>query len=189
MVILISTSDFRTGLTFEYDGEVVTLVEFQHVKPGKGAAFVRCKLRSLKSGSTVEKTFRPGEKFQRAHVERKDMQYLYKDDNNNWVFMDTEDYEQTALDESLLEDAPKYLLENMTTGILFYDGQVIGMDLPNQVELKVTATDPGIKGDTASGGSKPATLETGLVVQVPFFINENDVLIIDTRTGNYVSRV
>ena len=186
---MISTSDFRTGLTFEYEGEVVTLVEFQHVKPGKGAAFVRCKLRSLTSGSTVEKTFRPGEKFQKAHVERKEMQYLYKDDDDRWVFMDTENYEQITLDESLLEDAPKYLKENMTTGILFYDDQVIGMDLPKQVELAVVATDPGIKGDTASGGSKPATLETGVVVQVPFFVNEGDVLSVDTRTGNYVSRV
>ena len=184
---MISTSEFRTGLTFEYEGEVVTLVEFQHVKPGKGAAFVRCKLRGLTSGSTVEKTFRPGEKFTKAHVERKDMQYLYKEDNN-WVFMDSETYEQVGIDESLLEDAPKYLKENMTTGMLFYQDQLIGMDLPMQVELRVASTEPGIKGDTASGGSKPATMETGVVVQVPFFINENDVLIIDTRTGNYVSR-
>ncbi len=184
---MISTSDFRTGLTFEYEGDVVTLVEFQHVKPGKGAAFVRCKLRNLKTGSTVEKTFRPGEKFQKAHVERKEMQYLYKD-GDNWMFMDTETYDQVALMESLLEDAPKYLKEDMTTGILFYQGQVIGMALPQQVELKVVATEPGIKGDTASGGSKPATLETGLTVQVPFFVNEGDVLIIDTRTGSYVSR-
>ena len=184
---MISTSDFRTGLTFEYEGEVVTLVEFQHVKPGKGAAFVRCKLRGLTSGSTVEKTFRPGEKFQKAHVERREMQYLYKEDNN-WTFMDMENYEQISLDEGLLEEAPKYLKENMTTGILFYQEQIIGMDLPKQVELKVVATEPGIKGDTASGGSKPATLETGLIVQVPFFVNEDDVLIIDTRTGNYVSR-
>ena len=184
---MISTSDFRTGLTFEYEGEVVTLVEFQHVKPGKGAAFVRCKLRSLTSGSTVERTFRPGEKFQRAHVERKEMQYLYKD-GDNWTFMDTESYEQISISESALEDAPKYMKENMTTGILFYQEQVIGMDLPKQVDLKVVATDPGIKGDTASGGSKPATMETGLVVQVPFFVNEGDVLIIDTRTGNYISR-
>ena len=186
---MISTSDFRTGLTFEYEGEVVTLVEFQHVKPGKGAAFVRCKLRSLTSGSTVEKTFRPGEKFQRAHVERKDMQFLYKDEDNNWVFMDMENYDQVTLDESLLEEAPKYLLENMITGIMFYEEQVFGMDLPKSVELKVVTTDPGIKGDTASGGSKPATMETGLVVQVPFFVNEGDVLSIDTRTGNYISRV
>ncbi|MEA4892754.1 MAG: elongation factor P [Peptococcaceae bacterium] len=184
---MISTSDFRTGLTFELDGDVVTLLEFQHVKPGKGAAFVRCKLRNLKSGTTIEKTFRPGEKFQKAHVERKEMQYLYKE-GDNWTFMDTETYDQVTLMESLLEDAPKYLKEDMSTGILFYQGQVIGIDLPKQVELKVVATDPGIKGDTASGGSKPATMETGVVVQVPFFVNEEDVLIIDTRTGNYVSR-
>ena len=184
---MISTSDFRTGLTFEYEGDVVSLVDFQHVKPGKGAAFVRCKLRSLISGTTVEKTFRPGEKFQRAHVERKEMQYLYKD-GNIWNFMDTETYDQVPIEESLLEDAPKYLKENMTTGILFYQEQVIGMDLPMQVELKVIATEPGIKGDTASGGSKPATVETGIIVQVPFFVNADDVLIVDTRTGNYVSR-
>jgi elongation factor P len=184
---MISTSDFRTGLTFELDNDVVTLVEFQHVKPGKGAAFVRCKLRSLKTGSSVERTFRPGEKFQKAHVERKEMQYLYKE-GDNWAFMDTETFDQVTLMESVLEDAPKYLKENMTTGILFYQGKVIGMDLPKQVELAVVATDPGIKGDTASGGSKPATLETGVVVQVPFFVNEGDVLIIDTRTGEYVSR-
>jgi len=184
---MISTSDFRTGLTFEYEGDVVSLVDFQHVKPGKGAAFVRCKLRSLKSGSTVERTFRPGEKFQRAHVERKEMQYLYKE-GENWVFMDTETYEQASLTEDLLEDGPKYLKENTTTGILFYQDQVIGMDLPKSVELEVVSTEPGIKGDTASGGSKPATLETGLIVQVPFFVNEGDVLIIDTRGGTYVSR-
>jgi len=184
---MISTTDFRTGLTFELEGEVVQLLDFQHVKPGKGAAFVRCKLKNIKSGAIVERTFRPGEKFPKAHIERKEMQYLYKD-GDQWVFMDTETYEQVSLPEALLEDAPKYLKENMTTGILFYQGQVIGVDLPKQVELRVTATEPGIKGDTASGGGKPATLETGLVVIVPFFVNEGDVLVIDTRTGNYVSR-
>ena len=184
---MISTSDFRTGLTFELDGDVVQLLDFQHVKPGKGAAFVRCKLKSLKSGSIVERTFRPGEKFPKAHIERKEMQYLYKE-GDQWVFMDTETYEQVSLPESLLEDGPKYLKENMVTGILFYQGQVIGMDLPKQVELQVVATEPGIKGDTASGGGKPATLETGIIVTVPFFINEGDVLIIDTRTGSYISR-
>lgn len=184
---MISTTDFRTGVTFELDGDVVQLLEFQHVKPGKGAAFVRCKLRSVKTGSVIEKTFRPGEKFPKAHIDRKEMQYLYKE-GDSWVFMDTETYEQVSLLESLLEDAPKYLKENMTTGILFYQGGVIGLDLPKQVELAVTATEPGVKGDTATGGSKPATLETGLIVQVPFFVNEGDVLIIDTRTGEYVSR-
>ncbi|MGI6606084.1 MAG: elongation factor P [Peptococcia bacterium] len=184
---MISTTDFRTGITFELDGDVVQLLEFQHVKPGKGAAFVRCKLRSVKTGSVIEKTFRPGEKFPKAHIDRKEMQYLYKE-GDSWVFMDTETYEQISLLESLLEDAPKYIKENETTGILFYQGQVIGVDLPKQVELKVVATEPGVKGDTATGGSKPATLETGLIVQVPFFVNEDDVLIIDTRTGEYVSR-
>ena len=184
---MISTSDFRTGVTFEMDGDVVQLLEFQHVKPGKGAAFVRCKLRNVKSGSVIEKTFRPGEKFPKAHIERKEMQYLYKD-GDQWVFMDTETYEQASLQESVLEDAPKYLKENMNTGILFYQGQVIGLDLPKSVELRVAETEPGIKGDTASGGGKPATLETGLVVQVPFFVNEGDLLIIDTRTASYIGR-
>ena len=184
---MISTSDFRTGVTFEVDNDVVQLVEFQHVKPGKGAAFVRCKLKNIKTGAVIEKTFRPGEKFPKAHIERKEMQFLYKD-GEQWVFMDTENYEQASLQESVLEDAPKYLKENMNTGILFYQGQVIGLDLPKSVELKVAATEPGIKGDTASGGGKPATLETGLIVQVPFFVNEGDVLIIDTRTASYISR-
>lgn len=184
---MISTTDFRTGLTFELDGDVVQLVEFQHVKPGKGAAFVRCKLRNVKTGAVVERTFRPGEKFPKAHIERKEMQYLYSE-GDQWIFMDTESYEQVSLEESKLEDAPKYLKENMTTGILFYQGQVIGIDLPKQVELTVAGTEPGIKGDTASGGGKPATMETGVVVTVPFFVNEGDLLIIDTRTGAYVSR-
>ncbi|MDD2400711.1 MAG: elongation factor P [Clostridia bacterium] len=184
---MISTTDFRTGLTFKLDNDVVQLIEFQHVKPGKGAAFVRCKLRSVKSGSVVERTFRPGEKFPKAHIERKEMQYLYKD-GDAWNFMDTENYEQVSLLEDTLEEAPKYLKENMTTGILFYQGQVIGIDLPKQVELEVTETEPGIKGDTSSGGSKTATLETGLSVQVPFFITNGEVLIIDTRTGQYVGR-
>jgi len=184
---LISTTDFRTGITFELDGDVVQVVEFQHVKPGKGAAFVRCKLRSVRTGSVVERTFRPGEKFPKAHIEHKEMQFLYKE-GDSWVFMDTETYEQISIPESNLEDAPKYLKENMTMGIVFYQGDVIGVDLPKQVELKVVETEPGIKGDTASGGSKPATLETGVIVQVPFFVNESDVLLIDTRTGEYVSR-
>lgn len=184
---MISTTDFRTGLTFELEGDVVQLNEFQHVKPGKGAAFVRCKLKNVKTGSVVEKTFRPGEKFPKAHIERKEMQYLYGE-GDQWVFMDTETYDQVSLEESILEDAPKYLKESMTTGILFYQGQVIGIDLPKQVELTVVETEPGIKGDTASGGGKPAKMETGLSVTVPFFVNEGDVLVIDTRTGAYVSR-
>lgn len=184
---MITTTDFRTGLTFEMDNDVVQLIEFQHVKPGKGAAFVRCKMRNVKTGSVLERTFRPGEKFIKAHIERKDMQFMYKE-GSQWAFMDTENFEQIMLEENLLEDAPKYLKEEMSTGILFYQNKVIGVDLPKQVELKVTATDPGIKGDTASGGGKPATLETGLVVNVPFFVNEGDVLIIDTRTQAYISR-
>jgi len=184
---MISTTDFRTGVTFELEGNVVQVIEFQHVKPGKGAAFVRCKLRSLKTGSVVERTFRPGEKFPKAHIDHKEMQYLYKE-GDSWIFMDVETYEQISIPEGNLENAPKYLQENMSMGIIFYQGDVIGVDIPKQVELKVMETEPGIKGDTASGGSKPATLETGVIVQVPFFINEGDVLLIDTRTGEYVSR-
>lgn len=184
---MISTTDFRTGLTFVLDNDVVALVEFQHVKPGKGAAFVRCKLRNVKTGAVVERTFRPGEKFPRAHIERKEMQFLYRE-GTQWAFMDTENYEQVMLEESLLEDAPKFLKEDMTTNILFYQGNIIGVDLPKQVELKVAATEPGIKGGTASGGTKPATMETGLIINVPFFINEGDVLIVDTGTHEYVGR-
>ena len=184
---MISTTDFRTGITFEFDHDVMQIVEFQHVKPGKGAAFVRCKLRNLKTGAVVEKTFRPGEKFPKAHIERREMQYLYPD-GDSWVFMDTETYEQVTISEKDLGNVPQYLKENMTTGILFYQNNIIGIDLPAQVELKVIETEPGIKGDTASGGSKSAVLETGLTVQVPFFVNQDDVLLIDTRTGVYVSR-
>ena len=184
---MISTTDFRTGLTFELEGDVVQIIEFLHVKPGKGAAFVRCKIRSLKTGVIVEKTFRAGEKFPKAHLDRKEMQFLYKE-GDGWVFMDTETYEQIIIPEKDLEKAPDYLKENMTTGILFYQGKVLGVDLPTQVELKVVETEPGIRGDTASGGNKSATLETGLRVQVPLFINQGDLLVIDTRSGEYVSR-
>lgn len=184
---MISTSDFRTGLTIELDGEVWVIAEFQHVKPGKGAAFVRCKLKNVKSGSVVEKTFRAGERMARARLERREMQYLYND-GDSYVVMDNENYEQITIDKKQLEDAVKYLKENMVLNVVFFQGSIIGVDLPNQVELEVVETEPGIKGDTASGGSKPATLETGAVVQVPFFINVGDKLKIDTRTGLYIER-
>ncbi|RJQ30612.1 MAG: elongation factor P [Peptococcaceae bacterium] len=184
---MISTNDFRTGLTIEIDGEVYQVVEFQHVKPGKGAAFVRSKLKNLRTGAVVEKTFNAGEKIPRARVERKEVQYLYND-GAGYNFMDMETYDQVSLTTEQLGEAVKYLKENMTIHMLMFQGKSIGIDLPNIVELAVVETAPGIKGDTASGGSKPATLETGAVVQVPFFINIGDVLQIDTRTGNYMKR-
>jgi elongation factor P len=185
--MMISTSDFKTGLTIELDHDVWQIIEFQHVKPGKGAAFVRSKLRSVRHGNIQERTFRTTEKIQRAHVETRKMQYLYSS-GDDFSFMDQESYEQITLSRKQIEHELKFLLENMTVNIMMYQGETIGVELPNTVELVVTETEPGIKGDTASGGSKPATLETGLVVQVPFFVNEGDKLIIDTRSGDYVSR-
>lgn len=184
---MISTSDFKTGLTIEIEGDVYTIVEFQHVKPGKGAAFVRTKLKNLKTGAVVERKFNASEKVETAHVERRDMQYLYKD-GDHFVVMDNESYEQMGLTEEQIGDGVKWLKENMNLGVLMFNGAVIGVDLPNTVQLTVAHTEPGVKGDTATGGSKPATLETGAIVQVPFFVNEGEVLIIDTRTGNYVQR-
>ncbi|MDM5338906.1 elongation factor P [Fictibacillus enclensis] len=184
---MISVNDFRTGLTIEVDGGIWQVIEFQHVKPGKGAAFVRSKLRNLRTGSIQEKTFRGGEKVAKAHIENRKMQYLYASGDTH-TFMDNESYEQTELSSAQLEHELKFLLENMVVQIMQYQGETIGVELPNTVELEVTETEPGIKGDTASGGSKPATLETGLIVQVPFFINQGDRLIIDTRSGDYVSR-
>ncbi|HBV96822.1 MAG: elongation factor P [Peptococcaceae bacterium BICA1-7] len=184
---MISTNDFRTGLTIEIDGDVFQVVDFQHVKPGKGAAFVRTKIRNVRTGSVVERTFNAGEKMPRARVEKKEFQYLYND-GSVYNFMDMETYDQVGLSADELGDAVKYLKENMTIGIMTFQGKSIGVDMPNYVELEVVETSPGIKGDTASGGSKPATLETGYVVQVPFFINIGDVLQIDTRTGQYIKR-
>jgi elongation factor P len=184
---MISTNDFKTGLTIQLDGDVYTIVEFQHVKPGKGAAFVRTKLKNIKTGGIVERKMNAGEKVPKAHVERREMQYLYKD-GEHYVVMDNESYEQTSLTAGQIGDGVKWLKENMNMGVLFFGSSVIGVDIPNTVQLLVAATEPGIKGDTATGGSKPATLETGAVVQVPFFVNEGDLLIIDTRTGNYVQR-
>ncbi|MBB6454235.1 elongation factor P [Salirhabdus euzebyi] len=184
---MISVNDFRTGLTIELDGNIYQVIDFQHVKPGKGAAFVRSKLRNLRNGSVQEKTFRAGEKVGKAHLERRHMQYLYASGNVH-TFMDQESYEQLELQSSQLEDELNYLKENMSVTILIYAGETLGVELPNTVELKVVETEPGIKGDTASGGTKPATVETGLVVQVPFFVNEGDTLIINTSDGKYVSR-
>ena len=184
---MISTNDFKNGMTIEIDGNAWQIVDFQHVKPGKGAAFVRAKLKNVKAGMVKETTFRAGEKVPKALVETKQMQYLYNS-GDVYTFMDTETYEQMELPGSQIEYELKFLLENSSVYIIFYKGEVIGIDLPNTVILEVTETEPGIKGDTATGATKNATMETGLVVHVPLFINQGDKLIIDTRSGNYVSR-
>ena len=184
---LISVNDLRTGLTLELDGEVWSVIEFLHVKPGKGAAFVRTKLRNIRTGAVSERTFRAGERVPRARIETRQMQYLYGS-GEEYHFMDTDTFEQIALQASTLDEAVNYLKENMVIGIQFYEREAIGIELPTAVELEVTQTEPGFKGDTATGGTKPATLETGLVVQVPLFIEQGDVLKIDTRTGEYLSR-
>ncbi len=184
---VISSNDFRPGTTIEYDGSIYRVIEFMHVKPGKGAAFVRTKLKNVKTGAVKEQTFRAGEKVPRARIETREMQYLYND-GGLYTFMDTESFEQLTIQKAQLEYELNFLKENMNVYIVMHDGQSIGLDLPNTVELVVAQTEPGIKGDTATGGSKPATMETGYTLQVPFFINEGDKLIIDTRSGNYVSR-
>ncbi|HHU60426.1 MAG TPA: elongation factor P [Natronincola sp.] len=184
---MISVNDLRTGLTIEYEGAIFSVVDFLHVKPGKGAAFVRTKLKNIRTGATIEKTFRAGEKIERAHIETKQMQYLYSSDSE-YFFMDTESYDQLSLNKDDLGDAPNYLLENMTIGIQFYEGQAIGVDLPTTVILEVTETEPGFRGDTAQGATKPATLETGILVQVPLFVEQGEKVKVDTRTGEYLSR-
>ncbi|CAM4123857.1 elongation factor P [Bacillus manliponensis] len=184
---MISVNDFRTGLTIAVDNGLWQVMEFQHVKPGKGAAFVRSKLRNLRTGSVQEKTFRAGEKVEKAHIENRRMQYLYASGAEH-VFMDNGTYEQLELGEKQIERELKFLKENMEVSIMTYQGEVLGVELPNTVELKVVETEPGIKGDTASNVTKPATLETGLVVQVPIFINEGETLIINTGEAKYVSR-
>ncbi|SFE30855.1 elongation factor P [Alteribacillus iranensis] len=184
---MVSVNEFKTGLTIEVDNDIWQVVDFQHVKPGKGAAFVRSKLRSLRSGAIQEKTFRAGEKVNRAHIERRKMQYLYSSGDTH-TFMDNETFDQLELTSKQIENELNYLIENMEVHIISYGSETLGVDLPNTVELEVTETEPGIKGDTASGGTKPATLQTGFTVQVPFFVNEGDKLVIDTRKGEYVSR-
>ncbi len=184
---MISTNEFKTGITIELEGEIYSVLEFQHVKPGKGAAFVRCKLKNLRSGSIVDRTFRAGEKMARAHLERKEMEYLYRDDDSFYL-MDAETFEQVALSVEQIGDSIKYLKENDRLSLLVYGDEIVGVDVPITVVLQVTDTEPGVKGDTASGASKPATTETGLVVQVPLFINSGDLIKIDTRTGSYIER-
>ncbi|MBD7906799.1 MULTISPECIES: elongation factor P [Sporosarcina] len=184
---MISVNDFKTGLTIEVDGDIWRVMEFQHVKPGKGAAFVRSKLRNLRSGNVNEKTFRAGEKVAKAQIDNKRMQYLYANGDDH-VFMDNESFEQIELPTKQIEEELNYLKENMEVHVIQYKEEVLGVEVPSTVVLEVAETEPGIKGDTASGGSKPAKLETGLTVQVPFFINIGDKLIINTEEGEYVSR-
>lgn len=184
---MISVNDFRTGLTIEVDGDILQVIEFQHVKPGKGAAFVRSKLRNMRNGNIQEKTFRGGEKVARAHIENRTMQYLYGSGDSH-AFMDMNSYEQIDIPAVRLEYELQFMKENMEITVVQYEGEVLGVQLPNNVELEVIETEPGIKGDTASGGSKPATLETGLTVQVPFFIDRGEILVISTEEGKYVSR-
>ena len=184
---MVSAGDFRNGVTFEMDGNVLQIIEFQHVKPGKGAAFVRAKVRNVITGSVVERTFNPSEKFPTAFVERKDMEYSYSD-GGLYYFMDPESYELIPINESELSDNFKFAKENMVCKVLSYKGNVFGVEPPNFVELQVTKTDPGFKGDTATNTTKPATLETGAEVKVPLFIDEGEMIQIDTRTGEYLGR-
>ncbi|WP_017472291.1 elongation factor P [Amphibacillus jilinensis] len=184
---MISVNDFKTGVTIEVDGNIWQVMEFQHVKPGKGAAFVRSKLRNLRNGNIQDKTFRAGEKVAKAHIDNRKMQYLYASGELH-TFMDMETYEQTEITAGQISYELKFLKENMEVNIISYQGETLGVSLPNNVELEVVETEPGIKGDTASGGSKPAVMETGLTVQVPFFVNVGDRLIVSTSDGKYVSR-
>ncbi|WP_075887570.1 elongation factor P [Companilactobacillus crustorum] len=183
----ISVNDFKNGLTIEVKDGIWRVVEFQHVKPGKGGAFVRSKLKNLRTGAVQEMTFRSTAKVEKANIESKKMQYLYADGENH-VFMDTATYEQLTIPADEIKEQLKYLKENMEVSVMMYNGETIGVDIPNTVDLKVTETEASIKGDTQSGGSKPATMETGLVVQVPFFVNEGDMLTINTQDGTYISR-
>jgi len=184
----VSTAEFRNGLKIEIDGEPYVIVDFQHVKPGKGGAFVRTKIKSLKSGNVIDRTYRSGEKVDIPELEEKSMQYLYAADKDR-VFMDTSNYEQISLNDKQLGESINYLKENMEIKVLYHKGQPINIDIPMFVELAISKTDPGVRGDTASGGSKPATMETGAVVKVPFYLNEGDIIKIDTRTGTFIERV
>ena len=185
---MISAGDFRNGVTIELEGNIFQIIEFQHVKPGKGAAFVRTKLKNIKSGGVVEKTFRPTEKCPTARIDRKDMQYLYND-GDLFYFMDNESYEQIAIAKDAIGDALKFVKENEMCKVCSHNGNVFAVEAPLFVELMITETEPGFKGDTAQGASKPATVETGATVSVPLFVNQGDKIKIDTRTGEYLSRV
>lgn len=184
---MISVNDLKTGLTIELDNGLWSVVDFLHVKPGKGAAFVRTKLKNVESGNVLEKTFRAGEKVAKASLDKRDMQFLYKE-GEDYIMMDNESYEQLAVSGAQIGDGVKYLKDNMEVAILLHDGRIIGVDIPNHVELEVVDTPPAEKGNTAQGGTKPATLETGAVVNVPFFISNGDKIRVDTRTNEYLDR-
>lgn len=184
----IDLGDIRPGLTIEYEGEVYYVLSAEHAKLGRGGAFVRARLRNIKTDAVIDKTIKPGDKFDLAFIERKTLQFIYRS-GDEYVFMDPETYEQIPLTTSLLGEATDYLKEGVDVQAIIYEGKVIGIELPITVELEVVDTEPGVRGDTASGGSKPATLETGLVIQVPFFIEKGDIVRVDTRTGEYVERV
>ena len=184
---MVVAGDFKNGITFEMDGNVMQVIEFQHVKPGKGAAFVRTKLKNVISGAVVEKTFNPTDKFENAYIERKDMQFSYKD-GELYYFMDMETFDMLPLNEDKLSDNFKFVKEEMMCKVISYKGNVFGVEPPMFVELEVTDTEPGFKGDTATGTNKPATLETGAVIKVPLFIDNGTKLRIDTRTGEYIER-
>lgn len=185
---MVSAGEFRKGVTFEMDGNIFTIIDFQHVKPGKGAAFVRTKIKNIITGAVVERSFNPTDKYPKAHIERKTMQYLYED-NGLYYFMDNETYEQIPLNHSQVEDAIQYLKPNDNAFIQSYKGEAFSVEPDNFVELEITFTEPGVKGDTATGATKPATLETGAVVNVPLFVNQGDIIRVDTRTGTYMERV
>lgn len=185
---MISVNDLKTGLTLEIDHALWSVVEFLHVKPGKGAAFVRTKLKNAETGNVIEKTFRAGEKVAKANLDRRDMQYLYKE-ASDYIMMDLKSYEQISVSETQIGDGKKYLKENMNLSILLHDSKIIGVDIPNHVELEVVDTPPSERGNTAQGSSKPATLETGAIVQVPFFVSNGDKIRVDTRTNEYLDRV
>ena len=187
ILFMVSAGDFRNGVTFEMEGSVYQIIEFQHVKPGKGAAFVRTKLRDVIKGAVVERTFNPTDKFPTAYIERREMEYSYSD-GGLYYFMDPETYDMTPLNESDLPDNFKFVKENTVCRILSYKGKVFGLEPPTSVELQVTKTDPGFAGNTATNATKPATLETGAEVKVPLFIDEGEMIVIDTRTGEYLSR-
>lgn len=185
---MLETADFKKGLKLLVDGQPYVIIDFQHVKPGKGNQFSRTKMRNLLTGQQIERTFKSGEKFGIPDVVNREMNFLYKDDSG-YTFMDNENFEQITMDENAVGESKFYLVENLSVVILFYNDRPVSVDVPKAVNLKVTQTDPGIRGDTVTGGTKPATLETGLVVKVPLHINEGDLLRIDTQTGEYVSRV
>ncbi len=185
---MITAGDLRKGVTFEMEGKIYVVIDFLHVKPGKGAAFVRTKLKNIVTGQVIERTFNPVEKFEKAHIERKEMTYLYND-GDLYYFMDNDSYEQVPLNKDQVEDALQYMTENMNCTIQFYKGSAFSVEPPMFVELTVTETEPGVQGDTSKAGNKPATVETGFTLQVPLFVNLGDKIRIDTRTGTYMTRV